>query len=99
LLHHYAPLHFSSLSAPAGVGLAMAVSGNAQAGQNLAPWASGAPQAEQWMFIGPHFCGEGYFVPLPVAETRVIFAHQSGNRHPLDSSTTCVHNRPLIFRR
>ena len=32
-----------------GVGIAMAVSGRAQAGQTFAPVGSGAPQAEQWM--------------------------------------------------
>ena len=40
-----------------GVGMATAVGGRAQAGQNFAPVWSGAPQAERWMFMDS-FLGE-----------------------------------------
>jgi hypothetical protein len=47
----------------------MAVRGRTQAGQNFAPVGSGAPQAEQWMFMEPHFGGG-----------RVIVYHRSDRR-------------------
>jgi hypothetical protein len=62
-----------------GVGMAMAVNGSAQAGQNFAPWESGAPQAEQWTFI-----------ELQSGEVLYHFRWQIVDLLP-ESATTCLN--------